>query len=391
LKIKYRQQVVARTVTMTPFLTHAYQVLNEWNQAKAGDPTPWQDIKNGTPYAMPMALSHTSLTPPHSTGISSTSHSSALPSHPSNVPPTNPTITPGPPVTVAMATVPPTAKAGCASTGHATMVPKCQKMSLKEVPEHHLDTEGAMAAPPSGGAKTSPSLQLPVPKQIKWTPVAHDEQLPADKVWNSPTDQLMARCSTCESRSKLTCHMTSTKTVCIECSTSKTKCSFSPFSQAHIDELIATGELPGKSKKAAGKKKINESMAQGKVEKGVRKRKHLHQDSSDSGDEYTPSGTMAKASTSHTSVPLMAHPSTAIAMLTALVASHTMPLMAHPSTAVDTSTAPISPPSGTALLLKANHGPVVKNRCAPTIGGLQREVEDMKCMVKNIADSNQAH
>jgi len=49
---------------MTPFLTHAYQVLNEWNQAKAGDPTPWQDIKNGTPYATPMALSHTSLMPP---------------------------------------------------------------------------------------------------------------------------------------------------------------------------------------------------------------------------------------------------------------------------------------------------------------------------------------
>jgi len=91
---------------MTPFLTHAYQVLNEWNQAKAGDPTPWQHIKNGTPYAMLMALSCTSPMPPHSTRIHSTSHSGALPSHPSNVPPTNPTITTGPPLTVAMATVP---------------------------------------------------------------------------------------------------------------------------------------------------------------------------------------------------------------------------------------------------------------------------------------------
>ena len=77
-----------------------------------------------------------------------------------------------------------------------------------------------------------------------------------------------------------------------------------------------------------------------------------------------------------------AHPSTAIAVPTAPVGSHTMPLMAHPSTAIDTSTVPVSPPSGTALPPKANPGPVVKNRCAPTIGGLQREVEDMKCMVK---------
>jgi len=376
---------------MTPFLTHAYQVLNEWNQAKAGDSTPWQDIKNGTPYVTPMALSCTSPMPPHSTGIPSTSHSSALPSHPSNVPPTNPTITTGPPVTVAMATVPPTAKACCASTGHATMVPKHRKVSLKEVPEHHLDTEGAMAAPPPRGAKTSPSLQLPVPKRIKRTPAAHDGPVPADKVWNSPTDWPMARCSTCESRSKLTCHTTGTKTACIECSTSKTKCSFSPFRQARIDELIAAGELPGKSKKVAGKKKMNESTAQGKVGKGVRKRKHPHQDSSNSRDEYTPSGTMAKASTSHTSVPLMAHPSTTIAVSTLPVASHTMPLMAHPSTAVDMSTVPVSPPSGTAPPPKANRGPVVKNRRAPTISGLQREMEDMKCMVKNIADSNQAH
>jgi len=54
-------------------------------------------------------------------------------------------------------------------------------------------------------------------------------------------------------------------------------------------------------------------------------------------------------------------------------------------------TVPVSPPSGTALPPKANHGPVVKNRCVPTISGLQREVEDMKSVVKNIADSNQAH
>ena len=53
--------------------------------------------------------------------------------------------------------------------------------------------------------------------------------------------------------------MTSTKTACIECSTGKTKCLFSPFCQAHIDKLITVGELPGKSKKVAGKKKINES------------------------------------------------------------------------------------------------------------------------------------
>ena len=174
---------------MTPFLIHAYQVLNEWNQAKAGDQTPWQHIKNGTPYVMPMTLSCTSLMPPHSTGIPSTSHSGVLPSHPSNVPPTNPTIPTGPPLTVAMATVPLTTKAGHASTGCATMVPKCQKMSPKEVPKHHFDTEDAMASPSSREAKASPSLQLPVPKWIKWTLAVHNGPLPADKVWNSPTDR----------------------------------------------------------------------------------------------------------------------------------------------------------------------------------------------------------
>jgi len=284
-------------------------------------------------------------------------------------------------------------------------------MSLKEVSKHHLDTEDAMAPPPSGGAKASPSVQLPVPKWIKWTPVAHDGPLPVDKVWDSPTDQLMASCSMCGSRCRLMCCMTGTKTACIECSTGKTKCSFSPFHQVHIDKLIATGELLGKSKKAAGKKKINESMAQGKVGKGMRK--HQHQDSSNSRDKYTPSGTMVKASTSHTSMPLMAHlsiavtvltvpitshtmpitahSSTTIAASTVLVASHTTPLMAHPSTTIDTLTAPVSPPSWTAPLLKANPGLVVKNRCVPTISGLQREVEDMKRMVKNITNSNQAH
>jgi len=164
-------------------------------------------------------------------------------------------------------------------SGHGHSTTNCQGRSCKHQPCYNNAqapkdvTKGGSQTPPRHRGchgtptiqrgKGSPSLHLPVLKWIKWTLAVHNGPLPADKVWNSPTDRLMARCSTCESRSRLIVPLTSTKTACIECSTSKTKCSFSPFSQACIDRLIATGELLGKSKKVAGKRKISEEYGPG--------------------------------------------------------------------------------------------------------------------------------
>jgi len=116
---------------------------------------------------------------------------------------------------------------------------------------------------------------------------------------------------------------------------------------------------------------MNESTAQGKVGKGVRKRKHPHQDSSNSGDEYTPSGTMAKASTSHTlcatnGTSLHRHHHVNIASCITHPC-HQQLIPPPPSTHQQHL---FLPSSGTAPPPKANRGPVVKNRCAPTIGGL---------------------
>jgi len=85
-------------------------------------------------------------------------------------------------------------------------------------------------------------------------------------------------------------------------------------------------KIPGRNGRILGGS-YQEQGVSVKTSKGVGKREHQHQDSSNSGDEYTPSGTMAKPSTSHTSVPLTAHPSSTITTSTVPVTSYMVPLM----------------------------------------------------------------
>jgi hypothetical protein len=48
---------------MTPFLHHAFLVLNDWNRAKANDPIPWQAIKDGTRYVPPESSAQPTVGP----------------------------------------------------------------------------------------------------------------------------------------------------------------------------------------------------------------------------------------------------------------------------------------------------------------------------------------
>jgi len=87
MKLEYRKKIVSKMASMTPLLTHVFSILNQWNQAKAGDAILWQVIKDHTTYnppevasdgmtshaAMPAVLGGSSTTPTRTATITSMS------------------------------------------------------------------------------------------------------------------------------------------------------------------------------------------------------------------------------------------------------------------------------------------------------------------------------
>jgi len=91
MKLEYRKKIVSKMAGMMLLLTHAFSILNQWNQAKAGDAIPWQVIKDCTTYnppevasdgvtshaAMPAVLGGSSTTPARTAAITLMSQAGA--------------------------------------------------------------------------------------------------------------------------------------------------------------------------------------------------------------------------------------------------------------------------------------------------------------------------
>jgi hypothetical protein len=85
IQIKYRAKVWAQTAKLTPGLRHAFNVLQAWHLAQAGDAIPWHHIKNRSEYGTAAAMSDS---------VPSTTVAKAVPQLPG--PPSVPVTTPTP-------------------------------------------------------------------------------------------------------------------------------------------------------------------------------------------------------------------------------------------------------------------------------------------------------
>jgi len=444
---KYRQKVLAKTASMTPLLTHAFVILNDWNNANAGDAIPWHHIKDGTPYilgstsaptapgVLPAVVpsSSTPITPSAPSAVQGGSTTISVATETGVVlvtPPTPPlapaagslatphhdlstaagsahvvtspagSTSPGPMSTEALTTPPalispvaPPALSGVStamdiegdrgaprpevqmqrqSDGDANLIPKetkRRKVSPQMVPAHHLDGDEDSAPRPKKKKASNPGV-------VVKRPVAQPVPAP-DKLWTTVSERPTAMCDVCETRGHPTCETTGTQLACMHCRLGKTRCSYSALRQARRETMVASGELQAAkgSKKASGKKGQDGEVNDGKPKdaKATGKRKRQEQDASpdSSGSEFVAVGGIAPPATSAPSNPVA------------------------PPHRLDTdqvSTGPAATPSPATSLAPTASGSVEKSSTkmlrTPTLGGLQRELNDLRSQMKTVL-SNQ--
>jgi hypothetical protein len=222
LKINYKAKVLAKTANMTPLLTHAFQVLNEWNKAKAGDPIPWRNIKERTSYLVPMDMS--AATPgPSSTPIGMPESTSGTVTSPAVVPHTT-SIDSAPLVNVVQGatgnrlTLASTTQEKKQRAGRVRKDSKRGKESRQEVQEQQ----------PDRGDK---SAQLAAKDGKRFSQTPTPGQLPLDQLWSRVDSRPTPLCTTCASRN-LSCETTGTQLACVPCHTGQITCSYSLTWQA---------------------------------------------------------------------------------------------------------------------------------------------------------------
>lgn len=350
-------EVVAKTAKLTPGLRHAFNVLNAWRVAQAKDSIPWHNIKNGTPYTPPTLLPAPPPVPTTMVPESQVEARSIGPAAPSTLPT-------GAPVESgvqddAMEIDDQEVMRQDKGKGRQTdgegmnslTAPegKRRKISPKIVPAHHLTTEG------ESGESTPPP---PKPKKDKsalarMTPSG--AVVPPDLLWKTREDRPAPRCENCTAKGHPVCRTTAMQLTCTACHAGKTKCSYSAARTARREAMVSAGELPGK--KGSGRKKVQVDEGSEVKQKGGKAAAKRKRQSETADEESGIDNTGLGSATQPYVLDIDAAPTPGPSSLPA-------------TGSTDTRVAP-APRVGR----------------APTLGGLQRELTDVRTLVAALTEN----
>ena len=223
---------------MTPLLTHAFIIINEWHSRSLAGSTlqvPWHNIRDQTKFGM--------------APLQSTSRNAATDSP--HATPTVPALPPAP----AQPTPAPIQDTPADKGKHsnemkqggrekkqqkhkegglpAKKVPKRRKPSAEEVPAHHLVSE-------------DDSSVVHVTQDNTGKPTIRR----ADALWPNMADRVTPRCTNCDTKA-IPCVTTGHQLACAACHVAKVKCSYSSARKSRLaaQEADTTSKVAGKRKR----------------------------------------------------------------------------------------------------------------------------------------------